>query len=73
MPEPLNALGAQVAAQTRALDECQQERDGARLALRAIIGTIEGTDGTYVYRADSATRELDILAIAKKALKEAGQ
>ena len=27
MPQPLNALGAQVAAQTKALDECQRELD----------------------------------------------
>ena len=68
MTEPLNALGAQVAAQTKALDECQRERDKAWLALRAIIGVIEGA---HVFRADYATRELEILAIAKKALKEA--
>ena len=69
MPEPLNALGAQVAAQTRALDECQQERKKARLALRTIIGII---GEVHRYRPGYTARELEIVAIAKKALEEAG-
>ena len=54
--------------------ECaHQLRDKALLALRIVIGVIEmGTfEGQSVYRPDCAAREMEILTIAKAALKEA--
>ena len=55
-------------AQSEALEKCQQERDDAWLALRAVIGILEGNP---IYRPVCELRELEILAIAKATLKEA--
>ena len=55
------------------LEKCQWGRDKALLALRAVIGVIEMStfEGQSVYRPDCAAREMEILTIAKAALKEA--
>ena len=59
-------LAALATEQYKALTKCQHERDDALLALRAVIGVIEGE---HVFRPDSYAREIEILAIAKKALE----
>lgn len=69
-----NDLAELCRMQTDELTKCRQalgytcnERDNLLLAMRAIIGTIEGP---CVFRTDYATRESEILAEAKKALED---
>ena len=61
MPEPLNALAAQVAAQSRALDECRRERDVALSALQSIVDITEETSPPAP---ECDIREVAIQAIA---------
>ena len=45
MPQPLNALGAQVAAQTKALDECRQEVNRLRWTCINALILCDGCNG----------------------------
>jgi len=82
MPEPLNALGAQVAAQTRALDECQREKDmiecqrdklltGLQKVVSFLEQDVKGMDTDYLHTAYYTIRESNAIVCAKKALEEA--
>ena len=55
-------------AQSEAITKLEAERDKALVALRDVIGVIEGTQD---FRFEYVIREREILAIAKKALEEA--
>jgi len=69
MTQTENDLAELCRVQTEELTECQRGRDSAFMALRAIINTIE--DETRIYVPQFIGREYEVLAIAKKALKEA--
>ena len=68
MPEPLNTLAAQVAAQTKALDECRRKKNEALSSLQSIVDI---TEETSPLMPECDIREVAIQAIARHALEEA--